>query len=201
MTRIIAVIIVFMLVLSLTACENTEKSRHKDDDENDKNPLSVIIEKTGVQKLTEYLLENGANYQGIYQIIEMGTNNCTVISCAQDNTISFYYSHDSSGKETSVSLDLYEGSVTQTVSFTYEELGYTITANGTIGTTLVNVDDCSVVGITYRDNCPSYVTDESIEAVVNGFFPTATKAMLASVNAMLAEYVGIELKDLGFTNW
>ena len=208
MKKTISLIMVLILLLfsGLTACDDEDyetRSKRKSKSKFNSDIISSDIEEdpSGIETLTTYLLENGANYQGVYQSIYWQETGMTIISCAQDNTISFYQSYEKDGKESSVSLDLYEGSVTQSVSFTYEQSGYTITATGTIGTSLVTSDECSVVGIKYRENFPSSISTSDIEEVVNSLFPMQIRSMLATVNLMLVKYVGIELSDLGFTSW
>lgn len=169
-------------------------------EENDEDETDKVTEKTAKEKLSEYILENGANYQGTYKIIELGTSNSTTISYTAQGDIVFSYYNEGQYNTMFVTLKLYDGSVTQTVEYQYEQSGYTCTATGTLYTNIVSYDDCSLSGVTYRENFPSSVNQSTIEKIVLSS-DAATKTMLASVNAMLAKYVGITLKDLGFTNW
>lgn len=169
-----------------------------DDDKTDK-----VTKKTAKEKLCEYILEKGANYQGTYKIIYLDTDgdSSTTISYTEQGDIVFsYYIEAQSGSTGFVTLKLYDGSVTQTVEYQYELSGYTCTATGTLYTNIVSNDNCSLSGVTYRENFPSSVKQSTIENIVKTS-DTATKAMLSSVDFMLAKYVGIRLKDLGFTNW
>ena len=225
MKKILSLLLVFVMLIScigiLSSCNKTETitcpacgeenqdtvkfcsncgeqiETEKDDKSDD---FEEEPEKTAKQKLCEYILENGANYQGTYKIIVLGTSNSTTISYTEQGDIVFSFYNEGQYNTMFVTLKLYDGSVTQTVEYQYEQSGYTCTATGTLYTNIVSYDNCSLSGVTYRENFPSSVNQSTIEKIVKSS-DTATKSMLASVNAMLAKYVGITLKDLGFTNW
>ena len=170
------------------------------DDEGKKDDSEKVTEKTPKQKLCEYIKDNGANYQGTYKIIKLGDSNSTTISCTGQGNIIFSFYTEGQNNKVHVSLEFYDGSVTQTVECQYEQSGYTCITTGTLYTNMVSSDSCTLYGITYRENFPSSVSQTSIDKIVNMSHST-TRVLLLSVNAMLKEYVGIQLKDLGFTNW
>lgn len=181
-------------------CSNCGERLDAEDDDSIKDDSGKITEKTAKQKLCEYIMENGANYQGTYKIIKLGTSNSTTISCTGQGDIIFSYYTEGQNNKVYVSLEYYDGSVTQTVEYQYEQSGYTCITTGTIYTNMVSNDSCTLYGITYRENFPSSVSQSLIDKIVNMSHST-TRVLLVSVNAMLMEYVGIQLKDLGFTNW
>lgn len=181
-------------------CSNCGERLETEDDDGKKDDLEKVTEKTAKQKLCEYIKENGANYQGTYKIIELGTSNSTTISYTEQGDIVFSYYNEGQYNTMFVTLKFYDGSVIQTVEYQYEQRGYTCTATGTLYTNIVSYDNCSLSGVTYRENFPDSVSQSTIEEIVKSS-DAATKTMLASVNAMLAKYVGIQLKNLGFTNW
>ena len=171
------------------------------EEEADNDKTDKVTEKTAKEKLCEYIMENGANYQGTYKIIKLDTSSSsTSISYTEQGDIVFSFYTEGQHNTSSVSLKFYDGSVTQTVEYKYEQRGYTCIATGTLYTNMVSIDSCTLYGITYRENFPSSISQSSIDGIVN-MSHSATKAMLASVNAMLVEYVDIQLKDLGFTDW
>ncbi len=161
---------------------------------------NTTTEKTAKEKLCEYIKTNGANYQGVFKIIELKESSYTTISSTTEDNITFYYYFEGNYNECYVELDFYEESVTQSVIYKYEQQGYTCIVNGILFTELVNADNCTLYSITYRENFPSSVSEGTIEKIV-ATCHTATKSMLASINAMLIKYVGIELKTLGFKSW
>ena len=166
----------------------------------DKNAVETA-QKSGSEILREYVCANGANYQGVYKIIHLDTNTVTSISCTQNGAISFYYSHEGDNSDTVTKIDLYEDSVTQTVDFEYTLDGYRLTATGTLFTETVSYDECSLYGISYTENFPSSVSKSTLDRVAKELFPASAKAMLAGVNLMIKNNVGIELNDLGFVSW
>ena len=186
MKKIVALLLTISLIFCFFGCNNTED-----------NPL---VEKTAKEKLCEYVKTNGANDQGVYKIIEIKNANITTISCTTEDNIAFTYYSQGTNNKGNVKLDFYEGSVTQSVVYVYEQQGYTCIVNGTLFSELVSYDNCTLYSITYRENFPSSVSESTIERLVASSH-VATKAMLSSVNAMLIEYVGIELKSLGFKSW
>ncbi len=183
--------------------EAEDNDNEKDDDEKDdseKDDSEKTTPKTAKEKLCEYIIENGANYQGTYKIIKLGTSDSTTISCTGQGDIIFSYYTEGQNNKVYISLKFYDGSVTQTVEYQYEQRGYTCITTGTLYTNMVSNDNCTLYGITYRENFPSSVNQSSIDKIVNMSHST-TMVLLLSVDAMLMEYVGIQLKDLGFTNW
>ena len=180
-------------------CSNCGE-RLEAEDEVKKEDSEKVIEKTPKEKLCEYIKNNGANYQGTYKIIKLGDSNSTTISCTEQGDIIFSYYTEGKNNKVYASIEFYDGSVTQTVEYQYEQSGYTCITTGTLYTNIVSSDSCTLYGITYRENFPSSVSQTSINKIVDMSHST-TKVLLLSVNAMLMEYVGIQLKDLGFTNW
>ena len=200
-----------LMLVSLCSCSSTKGSNTYDDDDKETkkskatgtNQTEVDEVSNGIEILRKYLKEEGANYQGVYKMIYLDTDSddYTEISCDQDGTISFYNSHEKDGKDTTISMELYEGSVTQSLTFLYEQDGYTCISTGTIYTELISSDDCSVYGINFREDFPSSVSNDQIEDLINGLFPACANVMFAYIDLMLIKYVGIQLKDLGFSNW
>lgn len=186
MKKIVALLLTILLIFCFFGCNDTEEK--------------PLVEKTAKEKLCEYIKTNGANDQGVYKIIETKDTNITIISCTTEENIVFTYYIQGTNNEGYVKLDFYEGSVTQPVVYEYEQQGYTCIVNGTLFSELVSYDNCILYNITYRENFPSSVSESAIERLVASSH-VATKAMLSSVNAMLVEYVGIELKSLGFKSW
>ena len=72
-------------------CSNCGERLDAEDDDSIKDDSGKITEKTAKQKLCEYIMENGANYQGTYKIIKLGTSNSTTISCTGQGDIIFSY--------------------------------------------------------------------------------------------------------------
>lgn len=194
MKRCLSFILVIVMLLMLTSC-NFSMQKSATDEANE------TIAKSGIEKLRDYIRENGANYQGVYKCLHLETDAVTSISCTSNGSISFYYSSENEKGDSAVEMNFYEGSVTQTVNYEYEFSGYTLTATGTLYTNFVNSDDCPLYGISYREDFPSYISKSDLDEIASDLFPLYTRLMLSKVNLMLVEYVGIELEDLGFENW
>ncbi|MGN0803955.1 MAG: hypothetical protein ACI4MS_01045 [Candidatus Coproplasma sp.] len=186
MKKFIGLLLTVLLIFCFVGCNNTE----------DNTP----VEKTAKEKLCEYIKTNGANYQGVYKLIEFKNTSTTSISCTAEENIVFIYYFEGTNNEGYVELDYYEGSVTQSVIYEYKQQGYSCIVNGTLFSEHVSYDNCILYNITYRENFPSSISESTIEKIV-ATSHKATKAMLSSVNEMLVEYVGIELKSLGFKSW
>ena len=127
-------------------CSNCGERLDAEDDDSIKDDSGKITEKTAKQKLCEYIMENGANYQGTYMIIKLGTSssNSTSISYTEQGDIVFSYYTEGQYNTSSVSLKFYDGSVTQTVEYKYEQSGYTCIATGTLYTNMVSKDSCTL---------------------------------------------------------
>lgn len=194
MKRFLSLMLVFVMLLMLPSCSVVKRGDETDE-------TSETAAASGIEKLRKYVMENGANYQGVYKSLYLETDAVTSISCTSSGDITFYYSSEDDKGDSAIKMDFFDGSVTQTVSFEYKLSGYTLTATGTLYTAIANSDDCSLYGISYRENFPSHIKQSSLDEVANDLFPLYTKLMLAKVNLMLVKYVGIELKDLGFENW
>ena len=207
MKRIVALLMVTIMLFSLAACDNNTATESSEEPSKASTEASTtkpaVQEKTAYEKVKEYLKTKGANYQGVYTVMHLGTTDYT-ISLYPDGYIYFYCSHEdenNSERETSASMKLYEGSVTQPVTFEYVQEGYKIEAKGTISTALFSDDFTTVVGITYTENFPSSVSTAQIEEVVDGLFGPQVKLMLVGVESILIKNVGVSLKDLGFDSW
>ena len=206
MKRAIAILMATIMLFSLVACGNntTESSKPSAEAPTEAtNTKPAVQEKSAYEKVKEYLKTKGANYQGVYTIMHLGTTDYT-ISLYPDGYIYFYCSHEdenNSERETSASLKLYEGSVTQPVTFEYMQQGYKIEAKGTISTAMFSDDFTTVVGVTYKEDFPSSVSTAQIEQIVDGLFGPQVKLMLTGVESILIKNVGVSLKDLGFTSW
>ena len=207
MKKVIAIIIATVMFISFTACgSNTETESSKTSTEvsseiSDAKP--DIQEKTPYEKVKDYLKTEGANYQGVYTIMHLGTTGYT-ISLYPDGYIYFYCNYEdknNSDRETSASMKLYEDSVTQPVTFEYFQEGYKIEAEGTIYTDMFSDDFDTVLGVTYIEDFPNSVSTKQIEELVDALFGSQVKLMLAGVESMLIENVGVSLNDLGFTSW
>ena len=224
MKKLLAIIMAIVMMSSFVGCNNNantpESSKisieestevHEEETAEVSTEESVEVsdtttdgqEKTPYEKVKDYLKTNGANYQGVYTIMHLGTTSFT-ISLYPDGYIYFYCIHEdenNSERETSTLMKLYEGSVTQPVTFEYIQQGYKIEANGTIYTGMFSDDFSTVFDVTYTENFPSSVSNAKIEEIVDALFGIQLQLMLAGVEAILVENVGVSLEDLGFTSW
>jgi hypothetical protein len=189
----------FTLLFSLTSCATNTNTR-KDNADTNSHRVHTTEKESDYELLRNYIIENGGNYQGVYQVLHLETNSSTIISCTENGNIIFYFSMDGTYNTITTTLELFEDSDIQTVEFTYEQSGYTLTATGTLITSEVSLDDCPLYAINHTENFPSTVSSDSIQKIVDDI-PLATQVMLSSVNAVILENVGISLSDLGFTNW
>lgn len=209
MKKLLSVLLCIAMLLPLVACSNSQVQSNESTTESSQvateatKPKATVPDKTPYEKVKEYLKTEGANYQGIYTIMHLGTTSYT-ISLYPDGYIYFYCSSEdenNSEKETRSSMQLYEGSVTQPVTFEYIQQGYKIAAKGTISTSLFSEDFTTVVGVTYTENFPSSVSTTQIEELVDVLFGAHVNLMLTGVEYILVKNVGVSLKDLGFTSW
>lgn len=168
----------------------------------DKNQSSTVTEEeSGYEKLKKYILENGANYQGVYKIFGQRDEHSGIISCTEQGKITFSYRHEGKKNTSYVVMEFYNGSVTQSVEYLFEQEGYVSDSTGTIYTALVGKNDCEVFNIKYTEDFPSSVDDSIIEEIAVDRFPTITEAMLLTMDYILIENVGMRLNDLGFVSW
>lgn len=200
MKRVLSLLLVVLVMLTMTACAGDKESPKGNERDREKETTTTVPQ-SGIEKLRKYVMENGANYQGVYKSLYLEIDAVTSISCTANGDISFYYSSEDDKGDCAIEMDFFDGSVTQTVTFEYTLSGYTLTATGTLYTAIASGDDCSLYGISYREDFPSYITKSDLDEVASELFPAYTRLMLAKVNLMLVKYVGVELKDLGFDNW
>ena len=150
-------LLTFLLIICFVGCNKTE----------DKN----LVEQTPKEKLCKYIKSNGANYQGVYKIIELGNASTTTISCSTENNIVFNYYYEGTNNECYVELDFYEGSVTQSVLYEYKQQGYTCIVKGTLFSELVSYDDCTLYTVALRRDCIAITESKSPKnKLENGYF-------------------------------
>ena len=183
MKKIVSLLVILGVLLSFCSCSDIQ--------DNDKTPK---------EKLCDYVLTNGANYQGVYTVIELDGNNSFAISCNQENELIFTYSSEHNGQETFVAMKYFENSVTQTVTYEYEIKEYICEARGTIYTNNVSTDNCQVFAVSYNDNFP-YTMSDKVEELVDETFGLSVACLFSQINLYLTKYTDIKMSDLGFTNW
>ena len=188
MKKVIALILIaVMLVFSVfTSCGNTNNT--------------VSRQKTGEEKLCEFVMQKGENKDGTHTATQLYENGYFSISCSANKKLTFHSFTENENGNFYADLIFVDGSATHDVVFKYEAQGYSCVANGIIKTNAVTSDVCEIFEVTYTHNFPQDFTP-SMDQVVDVMFSPTVKLMLSQLNLTLEKDTDISMQELGYGNW
>ena len=188
MKKVVSLLLIAVMLIScvFTSCGDTNNTTSR--------------EKTGEEKLCEYVMQKGENNNGTHTVTQPYENGYFSITCTADKKLTFHSLTENENGNFYAELIFVNGSATHDVVFKYEALGYSCVANGMIKTNAVTSDVCEIFEVTYTNDFPEDFTP-SMDQVVDRMFSPTVKLMLSQLSLTLAKDTDTTMSELGYGNW